>query len=183
MIISQNFKKIRIRKRECKENLKISSLINQKRGLKDREKEKISEDIAERIFEKNRKIIIDQVGEMIDNSSNLSRVKMWMVKQKVCPKNDSNYAIAKLNTNGDMVTDKTELKNLYVNVYKSRLKHKEIRPEYYKLKELKNGLFQLRITLVKLRNSEEWKLSDLVKATKNLTRLGLQCQTPALSKV
>ena len=55
MIISQNFKKIRIRKRECKENLKISSLINQKRGLKDREKEKISEDIAERIFEKNRK--------------------------------------------------------------------------------------------------------------------------------
>ena len=69
MIISQNFKKIRIRNRESKENLKIASLINQKRGLKDREKENISEDIAERIFEKNRKIIIDQVGEMIDNKT------------------------------------------------------------------------------------------------------------------
>ena len=44
---------------------------------------------------------------------------MWRVKQKVCPKNDVNYAIAKVDENGDLVTEKSELKNLYVKVYKT----------------------------------------------------------------
>ena len=55
-----------------------------------------------------------------------------------------------------------------MNVYKSRLKHRDIKPEYYKLKELKNGLFELRTKLAKLRKSKDWKLSELVKVTKNI---------------
>ena len=54
---------------------------------------------------------------------------MWRIKQKVCPKSDPNYPIAKLDENGDLVTEKMKLKNLYTNVYKTRLKSREIRPD------------------------------------------------------
>ena len=104
----------------------------------------------------------------MDSLSNLSRIKMWRVKQKVCPKNDSNYAFAKMDENGDLITEKSELKKLYTKVYKSRLKHRNIRPNYSHLKDLKNGLFEMRLRLAKLRKSENWNYSDLIKVTKNL---------------
>ena len=128
----------------------------------------IEREISEQIFEKNRKIIIDQVGEMVDNSSNLSRIKMWRMKQKACPKNDSNYAFAKMDENGDLITEKSDLKKLYTKVYKLRLKHRDIRPNYSQLKELKNGLFEISLRLAKLRKSENWSYSDIIKVTKNL---------------
>ena len=166
--IFRNFKKIRITNGKKQEDRKISKLIEQNRIANYQEKEEIEKEIAEKIFEKNRKIIIDQVGEMVDSSSNLSRIKMWRVKQKVCPKNDSNYAFAKMDENGDLITEKSELKKLYTKVYKSRLKHRNIRPNYSHLKDLKNGLFEIRLRLAKLRKSENWNYSDLIKVTKNL---------------
>ena len=166
--IVQNFKKIRINRKKTDEELNILKLIEQNRFTNGLVNEINKKKISDKIFEKNRKIIIDQVGEMIDNMSNLSRIKMWKVKQKVCPKVNTNYAIAKLNDNGDLVTEKSELKNLYAKVYKTRLKHREIRPNYFLLKKLKNELFEIRIKLARLIKSENWKLSDLVKVTKNL---------------
>ena len=166
--VLQNFKKVRITKRKTVEDLEIHELINKNRFTHGQENETKKKEISEKIFEKNRKIIIDQVGDMIDNTSSLSRIKMWKVKQKVCPKNDPNYAIAKMDNKGDMVTEKTELKNLYAKVYKTRLEHRAIRPEYCLLKELKIGLFEKRLELAKLRKTENWKLSDLIKVTKNL---------------
>ena len=100
--------------------------------------------------------------------SNLSRIKLWKVKQRICPKNDTDYAIAKMDSEGDLVTEKSELKNLYAKVYKTRLEHREIKPNYSQLKELKNGLFEKRIKLAKLRKSKHWNYSDLIKVTKNL---------------
>ena len=168
LLIFRNFKKIRMTNGKKQEDRKISKLIEQNRIANYQEKEEIEKEIAEKIFEKNRKIIIDQVGEMVDSSSNLSRIKMWRVKQKVCPKNDSNYAFAKMDENGDLITEKSELKKLYTKVYKSRLKHRNIRPNYSHLKDLKNGLFEMRLRLAKLRKSENWNYSDLIKVTKNL---------------
>ena len=93
---------------------------------------------------------------------------MWRMKQKACPKNDSNYAFAKMDENGDLITEKSELKNLYTKVYRLRLKHRDIRPNYSQLKELKNGLFEISLRLAKLRKSENWSYSDIIKVTKNL---------------
>ena len=168
LMILRNFKKIRITRRENKEDMEISRLINKNRIVNEQEKEEMKKAISEKIFVKNRNIILDQIGGMVDNSSNLSRIKMWRIKQKVCPKSDPNYPIAKLDENGDLVTEKMKLKNLYTNVYKTRLKSREIRPDYAQLKELKNLLFDMRIKLSKLRKSEGWRMSDLIKVTKNL---------------
>ena len=128
----------------------------------------IEDELADKIYERNRQIIIDQVASMTDTACNLSRIKMWKIKQRVCPKQDVSYPVAKINQNGDFVSNKTELKSLYVDTYKQRLKHREMQPEYLKLKELKEGLFNMRIKLSKLRKTESWSSTDLLNVTKQL---------------
>ena len=105
-------------------------------------------DIANQIFERNRKLIVDQVCEMSDITCSFSRVKMWQVKQKVCPKIEPVYPVAKLNKNGDLVSNRTELKTLYSETYSERLRHRTIKPVYSQLKQLKENLFDLRLKLL-----------------------------------
>ena len=147
--------------------MKIDNLIDENR-LNGKQDYEIKNKISEKIYEKNRRNIINQVGQMVDIMSNMSRIRMWRLRQKVCPKAEVNYAIAKVNSNGDLVTEISELKDLYTDVYRTRLKHRDIKPNYFHLKELKNALFEIRIRLAKLRKSENWKHSDLIKVTKKL---------------
>ena len=93
---------------------------------------------------------------------------MWKVKQKVCPKNNVSHPVAKINQKGELVSNKSELKCLYVETYTERLKHRNMRSGYAKLKELKDGLFTLRIKLAKMRESGNWTHTDLLKVTKQL---------------
>ena len=93
---------------------------------------------------------------------------MGKVKQKVCSKKNVAYPVAKVNQMGDLVSNKSELKSLYVNTYKDRLRHRNIMSDYAKLKVLKDELFTIRLKLAKLRKTDNWKASDLLKVTKHL---------------
>ena len=126
----------------------------------------IEEEISNKIFERNRIMIIEQVGGMVDTASNLSRVRMWKIKQKVCPKTDISYPVAVAVV--DLITNKADLKNLYVRTYKERLRHREIRPDYAQLKDLKNGLFEIRNKLSKIRKTESWSQNELSKVLEQL---------------
>ena len=57
---------------------------------------------------------------------------------------------------------------MYVRVYKDRLRHRTVRPEYRQMKEHKEYLFNLRFKLSKLRRSAEWGQSHIMKVFKNL---------------
>ena len=124
--------------------------------------------IAEQIWEKNRSIIIEQISEMTDETCNLSRVKMWKVKQKVCPRNEVTPPVAKMDKSGNLISNQDELKSLYVNTYKDRLKHRNMKPSFSYLKELKDFLFEERVELSKLRKSPFWTEDDLWKVQKSL---------------
>ena len=150
--ILQNFKKIRLNSKKKIENNEIGALLEKRKSADIQSRNSIDDSIANKIFERNRKIIIEQVGGMVDTACNLSRIKMWKIKQKVCPKTDVAYPVAKMNNDGVLVSNKSDLKSLYVNTYKERLKHRTIRPGYEKLKQLKDGLFSLRLKLSKLIN-------------------------------
>ena len=81
--ILKSFRKIRITKRKNKEDMEISKLFKQNKNVNEYEKEEIKKKICEKIFLKNRKIILIQIMEMVDNTSNLSRIRMWRIKQKI----------------------------------------------------------------------------------------------------
>ena len=86
-IIQTNFKKIRITNQKTSNaDAEISRLIEQRRIGDEPQNNLIEQEISQKIYEKNRSIILEQVGGMVDISSNLSRPRMWKIKQKVCPK-------------------------------------------------------------------------------------------------
>ena len=166
--ILQNFKKIRVNSKVKSKPHEIDTLLEKRKSIDVQSRSAIEEDIANKIYERNRDIIIEQVGGMVDTACNLSRIKMWKIKEKVCPKNDVPYPVAKLNQDGVLVSNKFELKSLYVNTYKERLKHRQMRPGYENLKELKESLFNWRLKLSKLRKTNCWTDSDLLKVTKQM---------------
>ena len=111
-IIQENFKKVRITKKDP-DGLKIQELYQKRSKLMKSAQEMTPNDreIAEKIFERNRSIIVQQISDMSDASSNFSRVKMWKVKQKVCPKYEVDPPAAKIDSFGNLITNHNELKN------------------------------------------------------------------------
>ena len=119
--VMQNFKKIRINTKKKKEDGVIHNLLEQRKLADDISRNQIEDQLANKNFEKNRQMIIDQVGGMVDNGCNLSRIKMWKVKQRVCPKQDVAYPVAKINKDGQMVSGKKELTKLFEELFDKHL--------------------------------------------------------------
>ena len=75
---------------------------------------------------------------------------------------------AKKDAEGNLVTSKNGLLKLYKDTYKDRLSHRPIRPEYEKLKQLKEQLFDLRFQIASLTKSDDWKVEQVAKVCKTL---------------
>ena len=105
---------------------------------------------------------------MSDTSNNLAKVKMWRIKQKICPRYEFTPPVAKMDASGNLVTNQNELKQLYVTTYKHRLRHREMKTTLSYLKDLKNYLFEERFELSKLRISKGWSEENLLKVLNSL---------------
>ena len=90
-IVHNSFRKIRIT--DQKENIGVQRLLSKRNGSCDNTV--IDVEITEKIYERNRNIILDQVHEMSDQSGNMSRINMWKIKQKVHPKYEASVPVAK----------------------------------------------------------------------------------------
>ena len=75
------------------------------------------EEIAEEICQRNKSRIIEQIGNMSDNTGNMSRLKMWKIKSKVCPKNSSSVPVAKLDESGNLVCNSLQLHSSCISGY------------------------------------------------------------------
>ena len=53
-------------------------------------------------------------------------------------------------------------------MYKDRLRHRTVKPEYSQMKDHKEYLFNLRIKLSKTRKTHPWTEADLMKVFKQL---------------
>ena len=103
-VIYENFRKIRINGKSPKDK-QIQELYEKRSQAEQGSLEVTEIDclLSERIFERNRALIVEQINEMSDSSSNLSRVKMWKIKQKVCPKNEVTPPVAKIDQQGNLI--------------------------------------------------------------------------------
>ena len=62
---------------------------------------------------------------MSDMTSSFSRNKMWKVRQKVCPRIETPCVVAKKNKDGEVISNREGLRQLYSDTYKDCLKHSE----------------------------------------------------------
>ena len=68
---------------------------------------------------KNKDIVDEYLGKTKDTSEGFNQVKTWSLKKKLAPKNVIDTPAAKLNEEGKLVTDKSELDELYLKTYSS----------------------------------------------------------------
>ena len=120
-MVHQNFRKVRITNQKYSD--KVQDLLSEKSSPE------VDQQITEEIYKRNKQVIIEQITEMSDQSGNMTRLKMWKIKQKVCPKRTTSVPVAKLDEDGNLVCNREQLKQLYTRVYKDRLRHRTERPE------------------------------------------------------
>ena len=184
-IIRKSFRKIRISKSKLPPELEI--LFKKKESLKQKiheedaadnidgvmeledRLEEVIEEISAICCQRNRDIVKEYVGnkdEFGDDPHN--QLKTWRLKKKLAPKHAEEAPTAKINSEGELVTEKDKLEELYLKTYIERLKPNETQEDLKDIKELKNLLFGLRLNISGKIISPEWTMADLEKVLKEL---------------
>ena len=81
---------------------------------------------------------------MVDSlDGNFSQLGLWKVKKLVFPTHKE-PPTAKRDVSGNLISSSQDLKDLYLSTYKARLEHREIRPKYLSIMNLKEELWNFR---------------------------------------
>ena len=86
--------------------------------------------IADKCEEKNRRQVVDNFGEMDGDDGVLNHQGVWKNKRKLFPKIKPNLPVAKKNLKKQLITNADELKELYLDTFKYRLRHRPAQPGY-----------------------------------------------------
>ena len=194
-IMHKSFKKIRLSGKMKHQNSDIDNLMEAKQKLRNKlgkisgknnlkesiEKniEIIEKEISTICAEKNSIIVKRHLSEISKDDEHVSRLNMWRLKQKICPRN-IDPPMAKKAANGDLISNPDKLKNLYVDTYKYRLRHRTIQPGLEEIERIKNYLFNIRLSLSKTRKSAPWSTNELIKVLESL-KSGKSCDALGFS--
>ena len=183
-VCHQAFKKVRITPYKPQVT-KISKLMEERKSMKlkikmtdDKQKceeylnqieiidGKISQECSEENFQKFKENFQCLSGP----EEKLNTNGMWNLMKRVFPKNSQPLPVAKKNLKGQIISNPDVLKELYLETYVHRLRHRPIRADFSYLKQLKETLFELRLELVKSRKSKPWNERDLDRVLKTLKK-------------
>ena len=163
-IVHKCFKKVRLRPKKVdvvKEKLK--QLDKLKTGKHNRESiEALEEEIQQTCAAENARIIREQVEQLLDVDGNFSPNLMWKVKSKVC-KRVCDPPMAKKDNKGNLITAPSQLKQLYIDEYVHRLRHREIKSSLDTLKTLKEDLWDRTFKILCESGSPDWTTEDVEK--------------------
>ena len=149
---------------EKRRNLKRKDILDEK---EEEELKQLEETIANKCEEVNKKRVVDNFKEL-DNQGDVNHQGIWKVKNKYFPKVKTTLPAGKRNMKGQLITNPDELKNLYLNTFRYRLRHRPAQPGFEGLLQDQKELFDLRIELAKEEKTEPWEIADLEKAIKSL---------------
>ena len=174
-LVHKCFKKVRIRpnKVDVVEE-KLKQLDKLKSGTHDRKAvEALELDIQQTCAAENARLIREQVEHLSDLDGNFSPNLMWKIKSKVC-KRVCDPPMAKKDSKGNLITAPSQLKQLYIDEYVHRLRHREIKSSLDTLKSLKEDLWDRRFKVLSESGSPDWTPEDveavLIKMKHNKSR-------------
>ena len=174
----QSFKKVRVTHKVKIKETEISKLQQKRKELKNRilnknedlddELQEVETIIANMCSKENRDKVVENFKSFGDNQERLNTNGMWNVKRKIFPKNNPIKPTGKKNARGQIITSPEGLKDLYLETYTKRLRHRPIMEDLKEIKQLKEKLFYLRLEICKRTKSNPWKMEDLDKVLKSL---------------
>jgi hypothetical protein len=166
----KSFKKIRISNKPSKKHTDINLLMEKRRILKkknslnEKEEEELSKlelNIAEKCEDLNRKKVTDNFKANNGSEGDLSHQGIWKIKKKYFPKIKPSLPVGKKNMKKQLITNPSELKELYLETFKHRLRQRPAQPGFECLLEIQNELYNLRVELAKEDKTPPWTMSDL----------------------
>ena len=180
--IKKSFTKIRIRKNNKKDEMQekmkerkdiLKKIHNSKSAterfhLEDKVKD-IEREISEEQRQKQIQRIQDQISAISDADGRVNTSGVWKLRKKLCPK-PLEQLTAKMDKEGNLVTDPESIKEIYLEAYADRLKHKNILPELENHKILREQLFSERLALAKSNKSPPWTMDQLDNVLRKLKR-------------
>ena len=184
-VLHQCFNKIRIRSKGPNKLSKMSEIqmkIEELSKLKDclletkckllatilRQKiQDIGDQLSDEIAEKNVQKISDQLSGLTLGEGGFSQTGFWRIKSKICPKN-TNPPLAKRDKHGNLITSPNNLKQLYLDTYKHRLRHRSMENKHSDIFILKSELWRRRFGQLKEKVTNPWSASQFEKAIKSL---------------
>ena len=97
----------------------------------------LEETISNLEADENRKKIIERFKKFSENPETINLQEMWKILQQIIPKHKTSIPIAKKNHKGILVSDPLELKSLFAQEYKNRLRNRPSRPDLGDIKQRK----------------------------------------------
>ena len=170
------FKKVRITNKVKGKTQELNVLMERRRKLirkdilndeEERELKSLEESIASECEEINKKKVMDNFKEL-ENNGDVNYQGIWKIKQKYFPKIKPTLPAGKRNMKQQLITNPAELKKLYLETFKHRLRHRPVQPGFESLLNHQKELFDLRIELAKEDKSEPWGMADLEDAIRSL---------------
>ena len=162
----QSFRKIRITKNQ--KETEISKLFDRKFQLKEKlkvlggdesvenELSEIEKEIANEISLENRNKIVEALKTLTDTDGTANVNGLWNLKRKIFPKNITPLPVAKKDVDGRIISSQGELKKLYLDTFKHRLRHRPIKDDLEYIGSLKEELCEKRLQFVKMNKSDKW---------------------------
>ena len=132
----------------------------------------IDNEIGEEVINENYRTVLESVKNLGDGHdlNVLERHKLWKTLKHKFPKNLDAVSVEKRDKDGKIVTDHTELKQLYLKAYTQRLRNKPIKDKFEHIKELKEDLFNDRLKLSLEKKTKPWTMANLMSAIKLLKK-------------
>ena len=127
----------------------------------------ISDYLSDEIADKNAQKVTEHLSGLTLGEGGLSQTGFWRIKSKICPKN-TDPPLAKRNENGDLITSPNNLKQLYLDTYRHRLRHRTMDSKHCDILDLKTELWARRFEDLKVKVSNPWSISQFEKAIKSL---------------
>ena len=180
--IKSCFKKIRIRPNHKGKQSDIQKKLEERKNILKqlsstnsmREKHKLEDEInkiEENISEEQRQKQLDKVREHLniitDADGNVNTTGAWKLRKKIFPKPPEQLS-SKKDKDGNLITNPDKIKEIYLQAYTDRLKHREILPGLEKLKTLREQLFYQRLSKCKINISPPWTMQQLDKVLSKL---------------
>ena len=100
-----------------------------------------------------------------NEDGNFSQLKLWKLKQKLCPK-PHDPPMAKKDDKGNLITCPELLKNLYLKTYQDRLRNKEMKIELSDIFFLKEELWSSRLIELRNQTTSPWTKKEAEESFK-----------------
>ena len=124
--------------------------------------------VSDIVAETNRNKVIENFKSLSQLDGKMNTNNMWNLKRKVFPKNKESLPFAKKDCDGNLVSSHKQLKDLYLDTFIHRLRHRPIKEDFSYLKYLKEELCSRRLEYTKKIKTRDWTMEDLDKVLKSL---------------